>query len=325
MENQVLITDIQKFAVNDGPGFRTNVFLKGCALRCRWCHNPETIAPYPEIYWKNRLCYQCGACLDVCPNDAINPPIPPEESQSENVSYHKIKRDRCDRCFKCVDACPYGALTIVGKPMTIGEIINEVEKDRPFYDNSGGGMTLSGGEPTAHGDFAKELLSLAKEKGIHTCLDTNGFCDRKVLEKLIAYVDVVLFDIKHLDPEKHKNATGVTNKIILENLNMLLKTGKDIWIRIPVIPGFNDSMEFHEQASDYLFKLEGSIARVDLIPFHNYCQDKYDWLGIDWSLKNEESIEPSFLEIPADLYRQKGFFTTVGGSGFEDISNEAVG
>lgn len=325
MENQVLITDIQKFAVNDGPGFRTNVFLKGCALRCMWCHNPETIAPYPELYWKNRLCYQCGACLDACPKEAVNPPIPPEESQKDGAAYHKIIRDRCDRCFQCVDACPYGALVIVGKPMTVEEIMAEVEQDRPFYENSGGGMTVSGGEPTQHAGFAKMLLTRAKERGIHTCLDTNGFCDRRDLEKLIAYVDVVLFDVKHLDPEEHRRATGVTNERILGNLKMLMTTGKEIWVRIPVIPGFNDTMAFHEKTSTFLFELNGNIARVDLIPFHNYCQDKYDWLGIDWPLRHEESIEPSFLEIPADLYRQKGFFTTVGGSGFEDVSKKAAG
>jgi pyruvate formate lyase activating enzyme len=317
MEDQVLITDIQKFAVNDGPGFRTNVFLKGCPMKCLWCHNPETIAPWPEIYWKNRQCRQCGACLDACPRNAINPPISPEESQNEANSYHKIIRERCDRCMKCVDACPYNALTIVGKPMSVMEIIDEVEKDKLFYDNSGGGMTLSGGEPTAHPDFSAKLLKEAKTRGLHTCMDTNGFCDWKTLEKLIVDVDVVLYDLKLLNPEIHKKATGVTNEIILRNLELLVKTGKTIWIRIPVIPGFNDGMEFHEQASKYIAGLGGKIARVDLIPFHNYCQDKYNWLGLDWSLKDEDSIEPSFLEIPADLYREKGLPATIGGSGFE--------
>jgi pyruvate formate lyase activating enzyme len=317
MEGQVLITDIQKFAVNDGPGFRTNVFLKGCPMKCLWCHNPETIAPDPEIYWKNRLCHQCGLCLDVCPNNAINPPISPEESQNGTVAYHKIIRERCDRCMKCVDACPYNALTIVGKPMSVIEIIDEVEKDRPFYDNSGGGMTLSRGEPTAHPEISAKLLKEAKKRGLHTCLDTNGFCSWETLEKLIVDVDVILYDIKHLDPEIHKKATGVTNDIVLRNLESLAKTGKEIWIRIPVIPGFNDSMEFHAQASQYIAGLEGKITRVDLIPFHNYCQDKYNWLGLDWSLKHEEAIEPSFLEILADFYREKGLPTTIGGSGFE--------
>jgi len=320
MTNQALITDIQKFAVNDGPGFRTNVFLKGCALKCRWCHNPETIDPTPEIYWKNRLCFQCGKCLEVCPNDAVNPPIPPEESRGENSTYHKIIRDKCDRCMKCVEACPYGALIIVGKPISIDEILDEVIKDQPFYDNSGGGMTLSGGEPTAHPEFAKKLLLGARNRGIHTCIDTNGFCDWEVLRMLIENVDVVLFDIKHLDPQMHKKGTGVSNEIILSNLNLLLKSGIETWIRIPVIPDFNDSMDFHKAASNYLAGLPRKVARVDLIPFHNYCQDKYNWLGIDWELKDLEPIEPSFLEIPADLYREKGLFTTIGGSGFENMS-----
>ncbi len=317
MQDQVLITDIQKFAVNDGPGFRTNVFLKGCPMKCLWCHNPETIAHYPELYWKNRMCHQCGACLDACPHNAINPPISPEESQNESVSYHKIIRERCDRCMKCIDACPYNALAVVGKPMSVEEIIDEVEKDKPFYDNSGGGMTLSGGEPTAHADFSLKLLQEAKKRAIHTCIDTNGFCDWKILEKLIPYVDVVLYDLKHMDPEAHKQATGVTNEVVLRNLELLAKTGKEIWVRIPVIPGFNDGMDFHEKASKYIAGLEGKITRVDLIPFHNYCQDKYNWLGLDWPLKNEDGIEPSFLEIPADLYREKGLLTTIGGSGFE--------
>ncbi|MFO7965604.1 MAG: glycyl-radical enzyme activating protein [Desulfobacterales bacterium] len=321
MEDQVLVTDIQKFAVNDGPGFRTNVFLKGCPMSCHWCHNPETIAPYPEIYWKSRLCHQCGACLEACPNEAIYPPIPLDQTQDENVSYHKINRSRCDRCFKCVEACPYGALSIVGKPMSIEEILTEVEKDRMFYENSGGGMTLSGGEPTSHPAFSKELLIAAKKSGIHTCLDTNGFCAQAVLENLLPYVDIVLFDIKHIDAAKHENATGVSNDIVLANLSMLLTTGKEVWVRIPVIPGFNNTMDFHEAASDYLYHLKGNIARVDLLPYHNYCQDKYAWLGIDWVLKEAEAIEPSFLEIPADVYRQKGFYTTIGGSGFENVSS----
>ncbi len=317
MKERVLITDIAKFSLNDGPGFRTNVFIKGCSMKCEWCHNPETIAGYPEIYWKRRLCVQCGACLEVCPRDAINPPIEPELSNCEGSTYQKINRAKCDNCMKCVDACLYKALEVVGKPMSISEILDVVEQDKPFYESSGGGMTLSGGEPTLHAAFALELLKEAKKREIHVCLDTNGYCDFSILEEFAKYTDIFLFDLKHLDPVKHLEKTGVRNEIILKNLELLCKTDSDIWLRIPVVPGFNDSIEFHTQASAFLASLPRHVNRVDLIPFHNYCQDKYSWLGKDWVHRQTDGIDPSFLEIHADLYRQQGFVTTIGGSGFE--------
>ncbi len=315
MEEKVLITEIQRFAVNDGPGFRTNVFLKGCNMNCAWCHNPETKAHHPEIYWKKRLCTGCGKCLDACDSDAINPPV--EDMKGENPRYHKIRRSRCTLCMKCVYACSYGALEVVGKPMSIAEILDEVEKDRPFYSNSGGGMTLSGGEPAANGEFSLKLLSSARGRGIHTCLDTSGYCDSALLVGLAAQADIVLFDLKHLDVERHKAKTGVSNTLILENLEALSRKGYEIWVRIPVVPGFNDSMEFHRSAAAFLSSLPNGVSRVDLLPFHNYCQDKYSWLGIDWEYRDVDAFALSFLEVPADLYREEGLFTTVGGSGFE--------
>jgi pyruvate formate lyase activating enzyme len=324
MKHEVLVSDIQKFSVNDGPGFRTIVFLKGCPLNCAWCHNPETMSPFPEIYWKNRLCVQCGACLEVCPNQAINPPISPEQAMNKDTKYHKIIRERCDRCMACVDACRYDALSIVGKQMSVDEILDEVEKDRPFYDNSGGGMTLSGGEPTLHANFSISLLKNAKLRGIHTCLDTNGFREWETFRQVVEYADLVMFDLKHMDRSLHKKMTGVDNINILNNLSLLSTTGKEIWVRIPVIPGFNDTLDFHDRASDFLSNLPGTVSRVDLLPFHNWCQDKYGWLGIDWPMKDVEAMDPSFLEIPADLYIEKGLQATVGGSGFENCE-QAVG
>lgn len=302
-----LVTDIQKFAVNDGPGFRTSVFLKGCPLRCAWCHNPETIHPQPDIYWKRRLCVQCGACMDACPNDAVNPPGSP----------HKILRDRCDGCMACVDACFYGALTVVGKHMSIEEILDDVEQDRPFYENSGGGLTLSGGEPTYHEEFACSLLAGAKQRGLHTCLDTNGFCSWKTLRQIAEHTDIVLFDLKHIDNVPHRQMTGADNAVILKNLSLLCRSKKDIWLRMPVIPGFNDSADCHIRTARFLTETAGNITRVDLLPYHNWCQDKYDWLGIDWPMEGVDSLEPSQLETTADIYREGGFHTTVGGSGFE--------
>jgi pyruvate formate lyase activating enzyme len=318
MEEHVLITDIARFSVNDGPGFRTNVFFKGCPLNCEWCHNPETISKHPEIYWKKRLCVQCGACLDACPRDAIVPPIAPERSSSTEFSYHKIIRNRCDRCMKCVEACHYEALQVTGKPMTVSMILDEVERDRLFYNNSGGGMTISGGEPTAHAEFCMALLKGAREQSLHTCLDTNGYCDFGVLRELAALSDIILYDLKHLDPVKHYEKTGVNNSLILKNLELLSSTGSEIWIRIPVVPGFNDTIEFHRETSVFLASLARHVTRIDLLPFHNWCQDKYSWLGMDWSYRETDALDPSFLEIHAELYRQQGLTTTVGGSGFEE-------
>lgn len=316
MKERTLITDIARFSVNDGPGFRTNVFLKGCPLRCAWCHNPETIAPYPEIFWKRRLCVQCGACLDACPKSAVRPPVN-QDSGNEDFRYHKIDRSRCDRCMECVKVCRYDALQVSGTTMSIGEILNEVERDRPFYVNSGGGMTLSGGEPTAHPDFSLALLREARERSLHTCLDTNGHCGFEVLKELSRYTDIVLYDLKHLDPVKHIQHTGVSNGLILDNLKRLSRLGGEIWMRIPVVPGFNDGLAFHERTAGFISSLGGAVSRVDLLAYHNWCQDKYAWLGIDWAYREVEAMDPSFLEILTDLYRKAGLKVTVGGSGFE--------
>ncbi|MFP4475664.1 MAG: glycyl-radical enzyme activating protein [Desulfatibacillaceae bacterium] len=324
MSRTTLITEIQRFAVNDGPGFRTNVFLKGCPMRCAWCHNPETIGFMPDLYWKKRACTQCGACLDACDQDAIEPPVDPAVANAEGSGYHKIIRERCNLCMKCVEACHYGALEIAGKPMSVDEILDEVESDKPFYDNSGGGMTLSGGEPTANADFAEQLLAASRARGIHNCLDTNGYCEWETLERLLEYTDLVLYDLKHLDPEKHRQWVGVDNARCLKNLERLVQTGMDVWVRIPVVPGFNDDVEFHEQAASFLAGLPGGVERVDLLPFHNWCQDKYGWLGIEWSLLETESMEPALLEVPRMFYEALGLFATVGGSGFEE-SSEATG
>ncbi|MBN2298431.1 MAG: glycyl-radical enzyme activating protein [Deltaproteobacteria bacterium] len=319
MEEKVLVTDIARFSVNDGPGFRTNVFLKGCPLHCGWCHNPETIDISPEIFWKRRLCVQCGACFDACPRQAVNPPISPEHLQEQASDYFKIIPGRCDRCMKCVEACRYDALQITGKPMSISEILDEVEKDRLFYDNSGGGMTLSGGEPTVHAHFSEELLRQSHERLIHTCLDTNGHCMWEVLEGIAKHTDIILFDLKHLDPQKHYELTGVRNDLILANLEKLCSFPVEVWVRIPVIPGFNDGIDYHKLAAEYLLGLPGPIGRIDLLPYHNWCQDKYGWLGIDWVYREVEAMDPGLLEVYAQIYREKGFTATVGGSGFEEM------
>lgn len=318
MSEKTLITQIQRFSVNDGPGFRTNVFLKGCNMTCKWCHNPETQLFSKEIYWKRRLCVQCGKCFDACPSEAINPPIPPEEAQAEGSTYYKIILDRCERCLKCVDACKYGALEIVGKPMTVDEILDEVEQDRPFYDNSGGGMTISGGEPTVHPDFVHQLIDGARSRGLHICLDTNGHCKWDVFEPLLEKVDIVLYDLKHLDPLKHKQATGIDNSLVLENLRKISRNGYEVWLRIVVIPGFSDSLEYHRKVVAFLKGLPRPLNRIDLLPFHNWCEDKYNWLGREWPMGGIEALDPSEVDLLKDFYESEGVLNvTVGGSGFE--------
>lgn len=291
-------------------------------MRCAWCHNPETIKFDVQIFWKNRLCMQCGTCARVCPRGAANLPIPVEVAQAEDSTYYKINHDKCNSCMECVKACPYGALETTGRRMSVDEIMNIVEQDAPFYENSGGGFTLSGGDPTAHPDFSEELLRHAKKRGLHTCMDTNGHCAWSVFERLIPYVDIFLFDIKHLDDSLHRKMTGVTNKRVLENIGLLVKNKADVWVRIPIIPEFSDQIDYHVRVADFLSGLPGSIGRVDLIPFHNWCQNKYQWLGLDWRYRNVEAIEPSAIAPYLDCYKIKGLNTTIGGSGFEADANK---
>ena len=321
MDKKILITDIQHFSVNDGPGFRTNVYFKGCNMRCAWCHNPETQALYPEIYWKKRLCVQCGACLDACGNDAINAPIPPEEAISELSTYHKIIRERCNLCMDCVEACKFGALETVGKEYTVEEVLEEVMRDEPFYSNSGGGMTVTGGEPTAHPEFLSELLIRAKQKGLHICMDTTGNCSWDILHPLLENLDIVLYDLKHLDSSEHERMTGVGNKLVLENLKRICEVGHPIWVRIPIVPEYNDSGRFHRQVVEFLKSLPRLVDRVDLLPFHNWCQEKYAWLGKEWGLTEWESLEPTFLNPTLEIYEEAGINATIGGSGFEDTES----
>jgi len=315
--DRVLVTNIQRFSVNDGPGFRTNVFLKGCNLHCAWCHNPETINFKRELFWKPMVCVQCGQCFDVCPNDAINPPIDPEEARSDFSTYDKIIRENCDLCMKCVEICPTGALEVVGEEYTVDQILDEVAMDTPFYENSGGGMNLSGGEPTVHPDIIRKLLLGARERGISSCVDTNGHFKWELMEPLLEYIDVILYDLKHIDSDEHKRMTGVGNELVLENLRKLLETGKRVWLRIVVIPDFSDSVEYHERVAEFLKSLPHPPERIDLLPFHNWCEGKYRQLGIKWGYADSQAMDPSLLRPAVQVYRNAGLDVTIGGSGFE--------
>lgn len=223
------IFDIQRMSINDGPGIRTTVFLKGCPLECLWCHNPEGRAGRPHLAFTPRLCIGCGYCFRRCPNEA-------HVMEGEE---HRINRERCSECFACVEECYANALEVIGREETVSNVLKEVMKDKPFYDESGGGMTLSGGEPLAQPEFTKRLLAGARERGLHTCLETSGFGNQRDLLGLVPLVDLFLYDCKETDPARHKEYTGRDNAPILDNLRALDAEGAAIILRCPIVPGLN--------------------------------------------------------------------------------------
>ncbi len=221
------VFSIQKFAVHDGPGIRTTVFLKGCPLRCVWCHNPEGLKMEFDFFFNESLCIGCGCCIRACPEGV------------HGMFYgmgRTIRRELCKHCGRCTEVCHTGALGPIGKVMSVEEILVDVDKDRPFYENSGGGITISGGEPLMQPTFSLELLKRARERGIHTVLETCGFGRWKDLERMCQYVSLLFFDIKVMDRIKHKELTGVSNDIILRNLKRILHKGTSVTIRIPLVP-----------------------------------------------------------------------------------------
>jgi len=253
--NKSMIFDIERNSYVDGPGIRTTVFFKGCNLRCAWCHNPESQSPKPQMLFYRDKCKGCGKCKAICPTP-----------------------DHCTLCGKCTFYCPVDARKVCGKECTVEEVLAEVLKDKAFYDNSGGGVTFSGGECMLQVDFLAEILQKCKGNGIHTAVDTAGHVPFASFEKVLPYTDLFLYDIKVMDPEKHKTYVGADNALILENLKKLLKAGANIWIRIPVIGGINDSVEEMQNVKEFL-TLWGKPAKVELLPYHAMGEHKYTALG----------------------------------------------
>jgi len=263
-----IVFDVKRFALHDGPGIRTTVFLKGCPLSCAWCHNPESQRSEPEVmFWSDR-CVGCGDCVSSCPRDAI----------SLRDGQARTDRDACDGCGACVSACPQGARAIAGEVWTLKRLLEEIEKDVLFYDQSGGGVTLSGGEPLAQVDFAASLLAACRARRIHTAVDTCGHGDWKDLFRFVPATDLFLYDVKHVDEGRHRELTGVSNEGILENLRRLSDEGARLWIRYPVIPGLNDAREDVVALGKIVAGLN-SVEAVCVLPFHRGGERKLDRLG----------------------------------------------
>lgn len=269
-----MIFDIKRFSTYDGPGIRTTVFLKRCPLHCLWCHNPEGISREPCLVFTPRKCIGCGNCVEVCPQHV---------HQFVN-SQHVIDWERCQNCGICVEGCYSGALQLAGRQMTVDEVMDQVLQDLAFYKTSGGGITLSGGEPMAQYSFTRALLQAAKAEGLSTALDTTGFVPWHQLESLLNYVDLVLYDLKQMNRERHIALTGVPNDRILENLHRLDAIGQAIWIRLPLIPGKNDEDSNYHALGQALSALE-HIERVEILRYHRMTEAKYESIGQSYSLK----------------------------------------
>lgn len=280
------ILNIQHFCVDDGPGIRTTVFFKGCPLRCAWCHNPETHASCREILFRAEKCRACGACLAACPVGA-------HTVTSDGT--HTLDRAKCIRCGACADACLYDALECAGEEMTVEEVVRDVLSDRIFYETSGGGVTLSGGEPTAQPDFARALLTALKQERLHTAMETAGVCSEKTLCSLIPLVDLFLLDWKHSDDALHKTYTGVSNKPVRDTLDLLEAHGASVSLRCPLIPGINDT-EAHMDGIAELVRTHSCILRVELEPYHPLGVGKAESLGRSLPYTNREFMEKARAE-----------------------------
>ncbi|NIQ06331.1 MAG: glycyl-radical enzyme activating protein [Candidatus Korarchaeota archaeon] len=265
-EERGSIFDIKRFAIHDGSGIRTTVFLKGCPLHCWWCHNPEGLSPKKEVVYYEYKCMNCGNCIEACPHDAI--------TATENG--RKISQERCTSCGVCVEVCPTDALQMIGREISVEELMEEIEKDLLYYDTSGGGVTFSGGEPLMQPDFLMACLEACKEADIHTALDTSGYAPPEIFDSVIGDVDLFLFDLKLLDDEQHRTYTGVSNKVIKRNLRSLSAKGRgeDVILRFPVIPGITDTETNITALITFVSSLSG-IHEIDLLPFHN-VGEKYE-------------------------------------------------
>ena len=298
------ILNLQRLSTEDGPGIRTTVFFKGCPLHCAWCHNPESISSRVQTQWFSDRCLGCLTCIAACPNGCLQ------------MTEHGLLIDRalCQACGKCAEACPSGALEAIGRTVSVEDLLAELTKDRAYYEKSGGGVTLSGGEPTFQPDFAEALLFGLKGRGISTALDTCGLTSRQIFDRLLPLTDLVLFDLKLMDQALHQEFTGVSNRQILENLLYIRDYQRsqerpfELWVRTPLIPGATISEVNLQAVGRYLGDmLNGSVSRWELCAFNNLCRDQYKRLGVEWIFAQTPLLTAGDLAHCGQIAKDSGF------------------
>lgn len=290
MERNAFIFNVQKYNMYDGPGIRTIVFFKGCPLRCKWCANPEGLERKYQVMFKKNSCVHCGRCVSVCPAGI--------HKLSENAEHYVCRNTDCIGCRKCTEVCPQNALEITGQQKTVQELLQIVKEDAAFYEMSGGGVTLGGGECTAQAEPARELLAACKAEGINTAIETCGHVKTEKLLQIAEYVDLFLFDIKHMDPKRHNELTGIGNELILHNLQELLKRGYRVKVRMPLLKGINDSREEFEKVIAFLlpFRDDANFQGVDLLPYHKMGVGKYSQLDKPYPIEGNPSLSEQDLD-----------------------------
>lgn len=299
-----LVFDIQKFAVHDGGGIRTLVFLKGCPLRCQWCSNPESLAGTPEIIFVANNCIACGKCADICHAGAL--------SRSAEAGL-VFDRERCTLCGRCAKNCYAGAINIIGRYLSVTELVAIIERDRKFYEQSNGGVTFSGGEPTTQPGFLIAALRELRERGIHTAIETSSFVPWDIYASILDHVDLVLTDIKHMDDGEHKRLTGVSNELILDNLVRISRLGVPLRIRLPLIPGLNDSEQNLKATADFVKQLN-TVQSLDILPYHRLGEIKWRQLGIEYEVSHLKPFSEEEVNRAARFFMVRGVPVKIGGS-----------